>query len=71
MTGSTRLGSMPAAAVYTASLPTAMLDAADAPVADPQDRPGVGGHDQVDLVAGLRPGARSEVSISSGWSTDR
>ena len=44
--------------------------AADAPVADAEDGPGVGRHDQVE-VAVHSPVARSDSSISSGWSADR
>ena len=49
-TGITRRGSMPAAAVYTASLPTEISDAVDAPVADAEDLLGVGAHHQVHVV---------------------
>ena len=50
MTGITREGSMPAAAVYTRELADRDGDTSHSPVADAQDLLGVGGDDQVDVV---------------------
>ncbi len=70
MTGSARFGSMPPAAVYTASLPTAM----PIPPTPQSPMPRIAPASVATIRStspGPSPGAHSDVSISSGWSTDR
>ena len=62
------MGSIPAAAVYTASLPIGDGHASDSPVADTEDLLGVRGDNQVDVVGA---GAKIlEGDVDAVWIVD-